>query len=107
MSELFCTPDQGKRLLELLPELKSVMTWIWKSKHPHYMAETRLLTWDAKAFDAIPELREDRYPALTLQELRDVAIKYELSISDLEDHLYSSTAPELAEWVIARLEEAK
>jgi len=54
-------------------------------------------------------------PALTLQELRDVAREHLTASIILKDSitkqfeisLFTATAPELAEWVIARLEEGK
>jgi hypothetical protein len=46
-----------------------------------------------------------KIPALTLQELRDVAkINNKMFNELLAYRLHFDTAPELAEWVIARLE---
>jgi hypothetical protein len=116
MNDLFCTPEQGQRLKELLHELESVMVWKfsnWKnsySQKPMYLEDY----WDhhkiSSKYKNIDAVKQHSFkvgfiaPALTLQELRDVAIKHGMDISDLEDHLYSSTAPKLADWVIARLE---
>jgi hypothetical protein len=94
MNDLFCTPEQGKRLKELLPELKFSLVWGLVNGRTIPMIVNNP---PMSGFSFVP-------PALTLQELRDVAIEHGMDISDLEDHLYSSTAPKLADWVIARLE---
>jgi predicted transcriptional regulator len=130
MNTLFCTPEQGKRLKELLPELTSGFVWA--------------RTDESKAFDKYPVIYEQFStellgtlpvdvpidllldfaqkknlitPSLTLQELRDVAIdsnlhrRFRLLGAERLESWYDvsayMTAPELAEWVIARLEEAK
>ena len=100
MTELFCTPEQGARLKELLPELEYSFVLIYNDG------------WHVGNAEDWP----DYHPALTLQELRDVA--FELTESKrigkdevglwIEDWLMihnDCTAPELADWVIARLEE--
>lgn len=103
IEQLFCTPEQGKRLAELVPGLESAMVWI-------------------TLFDREPVIR-DRYdsnivdvdcnlvmyaPALTLQELRDVLDEQpNTSSMELGGMMNKLTAPELAAWVIERLEEAK
>jgi hypothetical protein len=49
-------------------------------------------------------------PALTLQELRDLAEDVPMTRelrNELNNILWHFGAPELADWVIARLEEAK
>jgi hypothetical protein len=99
MNDLFCTPYQGHKLTELISDLSYKYAWLlsgWESGWVDYPLPLKGLS--------------SMYPntlhaaALTLQELRDVAIEHGMDISDLEDHLYSSTAPKLADWVIARLE---
>ena len=99
MNTLFCTPKQGKRLKELLPELTSVYWWAIINHHvPNHIS-----SFNGGTCDNMP-------PALTLQELRDVigSIYDETDIIDEADHiLWNGTAPELAAWVIARLEEGR
>jgi hypothetical protein len=104
MSELFCTPEQGKRLKELLPELTSYFMWVNANVIPN-------MRWISRTNDLPPQGDEYTYTtALTLQELRDVALGMQSnwgSKDNFSELLWYSTAPELAEWVIARLEEAK
>jgi hypothetical protein len=97
MNTLFCTPEQGKRLKELLPELTSAYWWAVIDHHvPNHIS----------SFNGRPT--SDMPPALTLQELRDVAIEIPSTFMlDLANKLTFYTAPELAEWVIARLEEGR
>jgi hypothetical protein len=99
MTELFCTPDQGKRLKELLPEIESVYWWAIINHHvPNHIS-----SFNGGICDNMP-------PALTLQELRNVALKMgqdSKTLNKFSELLWIATAPELAEWVIARLEEAK
>jgi hypothetical protein len=107
MSTLFCTPEQGARLKELVPELESGFVWVIRIgslDHIPYLKESNQDLW---------KFPKEFTPALTLQELRDVAWhrvlinpKYEV-VADFKQVLIKMTAPELAEWVIARLEEAK
>jgi hypothetical protein len=105
MNNLFCTPEQGKRLKDLLPELTS--------KFLHFRT-TKQGVWAKYPKPADLFFNEsyhmEQSPALTLQELRDVfdtlskkGNEYEM----LNDLLWHSTAPELADWVIERLEESK
>jgi hypothetical protein len=123
MSDLFCTPEQGARLKELLPELESVLVWkfsIWKktySQKPMYLEDY----WDynkiSSKYKNMDAIKQHAFkvgfiaPALTLQELRDIA-----TITDMIEVTPTATygwpemtsvmdAPELAEWVIERLEE--
>jgi hypothetical protein len=102
MNDLFCTPEQGKRLKELLPELTSEYYWIFDVDCiiGSYPFDKDHLSNGAQ-----------RIPALTLQELRDIA-----TITDMMEVTPTATygwpemtavmdAPELADWVIERLEE--
>lgn len=101
-NDLFSTPDQGRRLKELVPSLTSVFVW-----HEHPYIVTQL-----KETRNIPENSFGKHtytPALTLQELRDVANQYpaiscKTSFYTAMSHM---TAPELAAWVIERLEEVE
>jgi uncharacterized protein (DUF2132 family) len=113
MTHLFCTPVQGVKLKKLLPKLTSEFVWIEldydvgiqlrQRRHGNAMSVQYV-----GIGESIVSVQHNYInPALTLQELRDVAIEHGMDISDLEDHLYSSTAPKLADWVIERLEEAK
>ena len=119
MNTLFCTPKQGARLKELLPELTSEMVWKfsnWKktySQKPLYLDD--YLDQFKIPSEHIDLITEHAFnvglitPALTLQELREVigSIYDETDIIDEADHiLWNGTAPELADWVIARLEES-
>jgi hypothetical protein len=98
MTDLFCTPEQGKRLKDLLPELTSEYYWIFDVDCiiGSYPFDKDHLSNGAQ-----------KIPALTLQELRDVALKIaedSKSLNKFNELLFINTAPELAEWVIARLE---
>jgi predicted membrane metal-binding protein len=97
MNDLFCTPEQGARLKELLPELTSVYWWAIIDHHvPNHIS----------SFNGGP--LDDMPPALTLQELRDVAKEHKNSFDELLAYrLHFDTAPDLADWVIARLEEGR
>jgi hypothetical protein len=111
INAFFCTPDQGRRLKELVPSLTSVMEWVSLDEgdpyydYPYFSGE-----WDGLEVASI-------LPALTLQELRDVAKDRKLVRHTKGEYLQfheawdvctvTMTAPELAEWVIARLEEGK
>ena len=104
MNTLFCTPEQGARLLDLLPELD--YTFAWGKINRNYEWEPfpkPIGEWSSFIYDA--------QPALTLQEIRDVAMtikdgKVRLNLDwERFNHVQSSTAPELAQWVIARLED--
>ncbi len=122
MTTLFCTPEQGKRLKDLLPELEPTMVWVFMrfgqrySKLPMFFDKYK---YDHKRYKRLNgshiDMDAEMYscfqhnaitPALTLQELRDVVLNNE---SFLVNHWIIvreiHTAPELAEWVIARLEE--
>jgi hypothetical protein len=116
-TDIFCTPEQGKRLKELLPELTSVLVWkfsIWKksySQKPMYLEDY----WDhnkiSSKYKNIDAVKQHAFkvgyitPALTLQELRDVAkINNKMFNELLAYRLHFDTAPELADWVIERLE---
>jgi hypothetical protein len=106
MNTLFCTPEQGQRLKELLPELTYAMAWVRHSPEQpwsHYPRFPYLIT-----------THDYEAPALNLQELRDVAkehikpkhpVRYDGDM--IYVNLYLMTAPELAEWVIERLEEGR
>jgi hypothetical protein len=110
MNTLFCTPAQGTRLKDLLPELEYAFMWASLSDDKWFIIEQRSIT-----DGAFVEFRPTFVPALTLQELRDVA-KVELGRQivcrdtkewDFYSKLDTSTAPELADWVIERLEEGR
>lgn len=107
INDLFSTPEQGKRLKELVPELTSVYVW-------DYSGELLNYPYEKARFDSSSIF----LPALTLQELRDVMDKINndtieridepfLSIDErvlFEDKVIGCNAPELAAWVIERLE---
>jgi hypothetical protein len=114
INDLFCTPKQGRRLAELVPELTSVYMHVHmheKNSQTVYwtIMETRLYkySWQHRL----------SYPALTLQELRDVASEHHMHrrfrlmgaerLETWQKATASMTAPELAAWVIERLEEHK
>jgi hypothetical protein len=95
-TDIFCTPEQGKRLKDLLPKLTSEYYWIFDVDCiiGSYPFDKDHLSNGAQ-----------KIPALTLQELRDVAkINNKMFNELLAYRLHFDTAPELAEWVIARLE---
>jgi hypothetical protein len=115
MKNLFCTPEQGRRLKELLPELESTLVWI---EEINFFDKKG---WNVAFSTGIPKqfpINFNAAPALTLQELRDIVNKVDYDTftrtnsflldvydqADYDDSLMNSTAPELAEWVIARLE---
>jgi hypothetical protein len=107
MNTLFCTPEQGLRLEQLLQDVKSDFYWLgFNGSFPFYypVAFEKPIDTSKLGSDSVV------VPALTLQELRDVAkgIKRkedDWSLVNLSSMLYGFTAPELAAWVIARLEE--
>ena len=104
MSELFCTPEQGAKIKELLPEVKSAFCYSLSELTGNY---------HIRQCDAILTTT----PALTLQELRDeystwawgekLPEYYSVMLDEFLHSVAGMTAPELADWVIARLEEAK
>jgi len=109
MDNLFNTPEQGQRLKELLPELESGFMWVQmhnREAHTTYwhLFQTRHYMYDKQNLKA--------YSALTLQELRDVAqrefagqiVADPVFANAFETWVYTSNAPDLADWVIARLE---
>jgi hypothetical protein len=96
MTDIFCTPEQGKRLKDLLPKLTSEYYWIFDVDCiiGSYPFDKDHLSNGAQ-----------KIPALTLQELRDVAKMNNKMFNELLAYrLHFDTAPELAEWVIAKLE---
>jgi hypothetical protein len=104
INDLFSTPDQGRRLKELVPELTSAFVWMeWKDHTPfiHDVEGSERMNEGLFALDPAT-----LSPALTLQELRDVARNTvsESWASTFFEHLWDMTAPELAAWVIERLE---
>jgi hypothetical protein len=127
INELFCTPDQGRRLKELVDILQPVLVWVWVitpyekrwSKKPIYTDKfkERYKRWHSIKED-VNIMFEDSLrhgyaaPALTLQELRDVCTIDDLfEIEADTQHTFGwpeavsiMTAPELAAWVIERLE---
>lgn len=95
INQLFCTPEQGRRLKELVPELQFVMVWA-------NFNDGSLIPW----VSTNPDWAVDP-PALTLQELRDV-VNDTIPNSkwrEFTNNLVCDTAPELAAWVIEWLEE--
>jgi hypothetical protein len=88
IEQLFCTPDQGRRLKELVPELTSVLIWVFINheqrwaRFPIYVDKYKnhYRRWYSKQKD-MDEFVHDSIrhksaaPALTLQELRDVYIQ--------------------------------
>ena len=97
MTNLFCTPEQGHRLKELVPMLK--YSFVWSLFGDNRIIPTMVYNPPSNGFSFVP-------PALTLQELRDLAFEniesYKLGY--LFANMPNWTAPELADWVIARLE---
>lgn len=109
INDLFCTPEQGRRLAELVPELTSVFVWEvintskGVAKYPYVIKSST-----AEILCDIPS----RPPALTLQELRDVALKNKTITNNynfdrVNWFLWHAGAPELAAWVIERMEETE
>ena len=109
VSSLFCTPGQGRRISELEPEIKAEFYWPYFGnlpnpyKHPvskYNLSETDRLT---------------AVPALTLQELNHFARNSRIAVRshssvygnsfELGIMVRTKTAPELAEWIIGKLEE--
>jgi hypothetical protein len=101
IDQLFCTPEQGQRLKELGIGYEAKFIW---QRWP-YSTE-----WVFRNAIAQSELMEV-VPALTLQELRDVArtnglMRRPHELGDWHCTILEKyTAPELAAWVIERLEE--
>jgi hypothetical protein len=108
-TELFCTPDQGRRLAELVPELQSVFVWASLQDGSWFIIEQRSIT-----DGAFVEFRPTFAHAITLQELRDVVSKLildhmgkgsaSIDNDEFEYNLSIMTAPNLAAWIIERLE---
>ena len=100
MTQLFNTPEQGRRLKELLPELTSMFVWVIRIgslDHIPYLKESN---------QALLRFPKEYTPALTLQELRDVMVgECDYYEGEMAERLYSYTAPELATWFIELLEE--
>lgn len=98
INDLFCTPEQGRRLKELVPDLTSEFVW------------RRLPNWSDWLI-VVSDITDNKYhetaPALTLQELRDVVNDCVTNSKWIEfrNNLICANAPELAEWVIERLGE--
>lgn len=109
INDLFSTPEQGRRLKELVPELTSAMLWASYNGREHFITDQRDITKGAYI-----EYGCTFAPALTLQELRDVANERHMHrrfrlmgaerLETWQDATASMTAPELAAWVIERLE---
>jgi hypothetical protein len=108
MSTLFCTPEQGAKLKELVPKLESEFVW---RRLPNWS------DWLLVKYDISDNRFHEIVPALTLQELRDeystwawgekLPEYYSVMLDEFLHSVAGMTAPELADWVIARLEEAK
>lgn len=99
ISSLFCTPEQGRRLKELVPKLKHTILWEFFVSVP----TPQLI------INAARRQSETAAPALTLQELR-VFISHHKELrrrydNTMNRYSLSTTAPELAAWVIERLED--
>lgn len=115
ISSLFSTPEQGRRLAELVPDIESF--FVWESFHIEGMSQPKYLLKERRKSNAIIDLSTLKYPALTLQELRDYAytadfVKYGDTSANGKWFAFgvlvrTATAPELAAWVIERLEELK
>lgn len=93
IDQLFCTPDQRRRLKELVPSLTSVFVWYpfkdgYKPIHNYYLSNP----------DKFP-------PAVSLQELMYLIPTISLGEKAYPINLPTGTAPELAAWVIKRLGE--
>lgn len=115
INQLFCTPEQGKRLKELVPELTSQLVWFSNDNGESYYHEP----YFENELDGAYDEGTVTSPALTLQDLRDVVkkVNYEklkrsntlfldpIDHHELENLLDVGTAPELAAWVIERLED--
>jgi hypothetical protein len=103
INNLFCTPEQGARLKELVPELTSVMVWISHAREPEKVWIGELVP------NPIADFKWFYTAALTLQELFPLlkAPAYTEVLKGFTLRLMNGdlTAPELAEWVIARLED--
>lgn len=97
INDLFCTPNQGLRLVELVPELTSVFVWAGQDEWIIHERVDVTHGWDGIEIQ----------PAFTLQELRDVA-KEHLPASDLitkfQAYLYNMDTPKLADWIIEAME---
>lgn len=108
INNLFCTPEQGKRLAELLPNIKSVVIGVKRvSTDVGYMPMFRFLYREGNFVDSAP--------LFTLQELRDLI--YSVNAEHEEKHgksLYDyseygacskySDATNFAWWVLRQLE---
>lgn len=109
MTNLFCTPEQGAKLKELLPKLTSEFVWASLYDDKWFITEQRSIT-----YGAFVEFRATFTPALTLQELRDLAKERDLykrfrlmgaeRLQTWREACQESTAPQLADWIIERLE---
>ena len=105
MNDLFCTPEQGKRLKELLPDLQSEYVYVMDKIQKYWISYPihNVIFYTA-------HYHKEKSPALTLQELRVfMAGHKELRRAwdkTRKSFSLTTTAPELAEWVIARLEES-
>jgi hypothetical protein len=110
MTTLFCTPYQGHKLSELISDLS--YKYVWVVYRPHSGWEDYPLP--LKGLSSMYQNTVGA-PALTLQELRDVAqrefagqiVADPVFANAFETWVYTSNAPDLADWVIARLEESK
>ena len=106
MNTLFCTADQGARLKELVPELEYQMEWGRSHSFSNWGSEPK-----SKGYHL--QYMMQSAPALTLQELRDVAqrefageiVADPVFANAFETWVYTSSAPDFAEWLIARLED--
>lgn len=114
ITDLFCTPEQGRRIAELVPELTSAFMWA------QYGNIEPFITYKKDIVNgALIEYDCTFAPALTLQELRDLVKMANLQMferqglllldsfddHELENLLQEGNAVELAEWAIERLGE--
>jgi len=106
MTQLFNTPEQGRRLKELLPQLTSTYYWIDPTKTRPFSGLRNQNPYLPLPSQLTRLSDDERVPALTLQELRDVMIgECDYYDGDIAEMLYSHTAPKLATWFIELLEE--
>jgi hypothetical protein len=106
MNNLFCTPEQGKKLKELAPNIESYFVYTFIPTEGY--DEPRMVFVRGGGYRSYPEVDTYDYPALTLQELRDYACLYlGAERFNLEKHMELinfSDAQGYANWIIEALE---
>lgn len=102
INNLFCTPDQGRRLKELVPELESA--FVWKPFQFEGMSVPDYTLIQASRQKLLSDMPlTNCLPALTLQELRDLYEALELGRRpEFYGALSVETTPEITAWVIER-----